>query len=98
MSDDVTTWLSSQPRRVRFAGQSIVGGAAFFPTLSCVAQYQFLSNQKTQIRPDGTILHDLRMPLGYWEAMDEDDEIGRGRGPTWGASVWSEPAHVSGRP
>jgi hypothetical protein len=31
--------------------------------LQFVAQYQFLSNQKTQIRPDGTILHDLRVPL-----------------------------------
>jgi hypothetical protein len=35
--------------------------------LQFVAQYQFLSNQKTQIRPDGAILHDLRVPLGYWE-------------------------------
>jgi hypothetical protein len=43
--------------------------------LQFVAQYQFLSNQKTQIRPDGTILHDLRVPLGYWEAKDEDDDL-----------------------
>ncbi len=43
--------------------------------LQFIAQYQFLSNQKTQIRPDGTILHDLRVPLGYWEAKDEDDDL-----------------------
>ncbi len=43
--------------------------------LQFVAQYQFLSTQKTQIRPDGTILHDLRVPLGYWEAKDEDDDL-----------------------
>jgi hypothetical protein len=43
--------------------------------LQFVAQYQFLSNQRTQIRPDGTILHDLRVPLGYWEAKDEDDDL-----------------------
>jgi len=43
--------------------------------LQFVAQYQFASNQNTQIRPDGTILHDLRVPLGYWEAKDEDDDL-----------------------
>jgi predicted helicase len=43
--------------------------------LQFLAQYQFLSNLKTQIRPDGTILHDLRVPLGYWEAKDEDDDL-----------------------
>jgi predicted helicase len=43
--------------------------------LQFVAQYQFLSTQKTQIRPDGTILHDLRVPLGYWEAKDEHDNL-----------------------
>jgi hypothetical protein len=43
--------------------------------LQFVAQYQFLSNQRTQIRPDGTILHDLRVPLGYWEAKDEHDDL-----------------------
>jgi predicted helicase len=43
--------------------------------LQFVAQYQFLSSQKTQIRPDGTILHDLRVPLGYWEAKDEHDNL-----------------------
>jgi predicted helicase len=43
--------------------------------LQFVAQYQFLSSQKTHIRPDGTILHDLRVPLGYWEAKDESDDL-----------------------
>src|ERR1700719_3419296 len=40
-----------------------------------VAQYEFETAQKTRIRPDGTILHDLRVPLGYWEAKDEDDDL-----------------------
>ena len=37
-----------------------------------VPQYEFLSPQKNRIRPDGTILHDLRVPFGYWEAKDEE--------------------------
>jgi len=40
-----------------------------------IAQYEFASTQKNRIRPDGTILHDLRVPLGYWEAKDEDDDL-----------------------
>lgn len=40
-----------------------------------VSQYSFQSTQKTLIRPDGTILHDLRVPLGYWEAKDTADDL-----------------------
>ncbi|EGF91127.1 endonuclease and methylase LlaGI [Asticcacaulis biprosthecium C19] len=40
-----------------------------------VSQYGFQSTQKTLIRPDGTILHDLRVPLGYWEAKDTADDL-----------------------
>ena len=43
--------------------------------LHFIAQYEFASPQKNRIRPDGTILHDLRVPLGYWEAKDEDDVL-----------------------
>lgn len=49
--------------------------------LHFISQYEFLSPQKNRIRPDGTILHDLRVPLGYWEAKDTaddlDEEIGK---------------------
>lgn len=44
-------------------------------SLHFIAQYEFASPQKNRIRPDGTILHDLRVPLGYWEAKDEDDVL-----------------------
>ncbi len=40
-----------------------------------VAEHGLASNQKTSIRPDGTILHDLRVPLGYWEAKDTADDL-----------------------
>ena len=43
--------------------------------LTFINQYEFVSNQKTRIRPDGTILHDLRVPLGYWEAKDSGDDL-----------------------
>lgn len=40
-----------------------------------LAEHSMASNQKTAIRPDGTILHDLRVPLGYWEAKDTGDDL-----------------------
>ena len=40
-----------------------------------LAEHGMASNQKTAIRPDGTILHDLRVPLGYWEAKDTADDL-----------------------
>jgi predicted helicase len=43
--------------------------------LQFIAQYEFESPQKNRIRPDGTVLHDLRVPLGYWEAKDEADDL-----------------------
>jgi hypothetical protein len=43
--------------------------------LTFLSQYEFLSPQKNRIRPDGTIVHDLRVPLGYWEAKDSADDL-----------------------
>ena len=43
--------------------------------LHFINQYEFQSTQKNRIRPDGTILHDLRVPLGYWEAKDSGDDL-----------------------
>ena len=30
---------------------------------------------KARVKPDGTILHAIRVPLGYWEAKDTDDDL-----------------------
>lgn len=43
--------------------------------LHFVAELAFESPQKNRIVPDGTILHDLRVPLGYWEAKDTADDL-----------------------
>lgn len=40
-----------------------------------INQYEFLSRQNSRIRPDGTILHDIRVPFGYWEAKDTADKL-----------------------
>lgn len=43
--------------------------------LHFVPELPFETSLKTKVYPDGTILHDLRVPLGYWEAKDTDDDL-----------------------
>lgn len=40
-----------------------------------LAEYPFKTATKTNIAVDGALLHELRMPLGYWEAKDADDDL-----------------------
>ena len=43
--------------------------------LGLLAEYPLKTATKSNIRVDGALLHELRMPLGYWEAKDEKDEL-----------------------
>jgi predicted helicase len=40
-----------------------------------LAEYPIKTATKTNIAVDGALLHELRMPLGYWEAKDADDDL-----------------------
>jgi predicted helicase len=40
-----------------------------------LAEYPLKTATKTNIAVDGALLHELRMPLGYWEAKDADDDL-----------------------
>jgi predicted helicase len=46
-----------------------------------LAEYPLKTATRTNIAVDGALLHELRMPLGYWEAKDAaddlDEEIGK---------------------
>lgn len=42
-----------------------------------VPQYEYQTLRKTRVYPDGALLHALRVPLGYWEAKDEEDDLGK---------------------
>lgn len=43
--------------------------------LDFLAEYPLKTAAKTNITVDGALLHELRMPLGYWEAKDADDDL-----------------------
>ncbi|MBV5297069.1 MAG: N-6 DNA methylase [Rhodoferax sp.] len=40
-----------------------------------LAEYPLKTASKTNINVDGALLHELRLPLGYWEAKDADDDL-----------------------
>lgn len=40
-----------------------------------LAEYPMKTATKTNITVDGALLHELRLPLGYWEAKDDNDDL-----------------------
>src|ERR1043166_3402505 len=43
--------------------------------LTFIPQYEYQTLTKARVYPDGALLHELRVPLGYWEAKDEEDDL-----------------------
>jgi hypothetical protein len=40
-----------------------------------VPEYEYITLAKDRRLIDGALLHELRVPLGYWEAKDEKDDL-----------------------
>ena len=40
-----------------------------------IEEYPFETSLRTRVNPDGAILHSLRVPLGWWEAKDGNDDL-----------------------
>lgn len=40
-----------------------------------VPEYEYITATKDRRQVDGAVLHALRVPLGYWEAKDEEDDL-----------------------
>lgn len=43
--------------------------------LTFITEHEFISTAKVRNYLDGALLQDLRVPFGYWEAKDEDDDL-----------------------
>jgi predicted helicase len=43
--------------------------------LTFIPEYEYQTVQKTRVYPDGALVYELRVPLGYWEAKDEEDDL-----------------------
>lgn len=81
----INSYLSEIDRLKKFAGTSteqvtreafkdLLKNWAKANNLIFIPELLFETSLKTKVYPDGTILHDVRVPLGYWEAKDTNDD------------------------
>ncbi|MBP9149806.1 MAG: N-6 DNA methylase [Rhodoferax sp.] len=66
---------SSRETIVREAFKDLLKHWGMQHDLIFLAEYPLKTTTKTNINVDGALLHELRMPLGYWEAKDANDDL-----------------------
>ncbi len=66
---------SSRETIVREAFKDLLKNWGKQEKLVFLAEYPQKTAAKNNIVIDGALLHELRMPLGYWEAKDADDKL-----------------------
>ncbi|MCC0005321.1 MAG: N-6 DNA methylase [Methylobacteriaceae bacterium] len=62
---------------VREAFKDLLKGWAKSYDLVFIPEYDFETPAKERRQVDGALLYSLRVPFGYWEAKDEDDNLDR---------------------
>jgi hypothetical protein len=62
---------------IREAFKALLRDWARDRTLFLQVEYALQGPQKNTIKLDGAVLHELRVPLGYWEAKDPGDILDR---------------------
>ncbi len=60
---------------VREAFKDLLKGMGRSHDLTFVPEYEIESKTKERRYVDGALLHELRVPFGYWEAKDEKDDL-----------------------
>jgi predicted helicase len=66
---------SSRETIVREAFKDLLKAWGKQQGLVFLAEYPLKTSTKSNIMVDGALLHELRLPLGYWEAKDESDDL-----------------------
>ncbi len=64
---------------VREAFKDLLKGWGKQHDLVFIPEYKLESATKDTRFVDGALLHELRVPFGYWEAKDAKDDLGRRR-------------------
>ena len=66
---------SSRETIMREAFKDLLKASGKQQGLVFLAEYPLKTATKSNIAVDGALLHELRMPLGYWEAKDASDDL-----------------------
>ncbi|MEO6563942.1 MAG: type ISP restriction/modification enzyme, partial [Nitrosospira sp.] len=74
---DIIRKISGSAREtiVREAFKDLLKNWGRQQNLVFLAEYPVKTATRTNITVDGALLHELRMPLGYWEAKDANDNL-----------------------
>lgn len=65
----------SRETQIREAFKDMLKAWGRSQDLIFVAEYDFVTATKKNRQVDGVLLYELRVPLGYWEAKDTEDDI-----------------------
>jgi predicted helicase len=65
----------SNEQIIRPAFRRLLEAWAASDKLVFLEEFPYVTGLKTTVYPDGTVLHDIRVPLGYWEAKDTKDDL-----------------------
>ncbi len=65
----------SNEQIIRPAFRRLLEAWAASDKLVFLEEFPYSTGLKTTVYPDGTVLHDIRVPLGYWEAKDTKDDL-----------------------
>ncbi|GIL03064.1 MAG: hypothetical protein BroJett030_29630 [Alphaproteobacteria bacterium] len=65
----------SNEQVIRPAFRRLLDSWAASKQLVFLEEFPHQTTQKTTVYPDGTVLHDIRVPLGHWEAKDTGDKL-----------------------
>ena len=66
---------SSRESVVREAFKTLLKHWGKSRDLIFLPEYEYETLTKTRVYPDGTLMYALRVPFGYWEAKDTDDDL-----------------------
>ncbi len=60
---------------IRAAFRDVLRDWARGADLILLEEHEFTTARGAKVYPDGTVVHALRVPLGYWEAKDTSDDL-----------------------
>ena len=60
---------------IRSAFRDMLRAWAKGEDLMLLEELEYETPRRTKVYPDGTVVHSLRVPLGYWEAKDTRDDL-----------------------
>lgn len=66
---------SARETVVREAFKDLLKAMGRARELVFIPEHHIATSGKTYISVDGALLYDVRLPFGYWEAKDEEDDL-----------------------